>query len=128
METKHKVKLIKAYNAYVRYKMEEYYEDVLKCAISKFSDWEEVTEEELGKLSQFVHKNKDYLLLTYSDEGITQMAIKEMTLEREKEIEKYNKIREEEENLKKIRKQKAEERKIEKARRLLAELEKNENR
>jgi hypothetical protein len=126
METKHKVKLIKAYNTYVSYKMEgeRYYKDVLKCAISKFSDWEEVTGEELGKLREFVNKNKDYLLLTYSDEGITQMAIKEMTLEREKEVEKYNKIREEQENLKKIRKQKAEERKIEKARRLLAELEK----
>ncbi len=126
MKTKHKVKLIKAYNTYVGYKMEgeRYYEDVLRCAVSKFSDWEEVTGEELGKLREFVNRNKDYLLLTYSDEGITQMAIKEMTLEREKEVEKYNKIREEQENLKKIRKQKAEERKIEKARRLLAELEK----
>lgn len=126
METKHKVKLIRAYNAYVRYKGEEYYDDIAKCAISKFSDWEEVTGQELGKLREFVNKNKDYLLLSYSDESITQMAIKEITLEREKEIELYNKRREEEELLKKIRKQKAAEKQIEKAKALLAQLEKDE--
>lgn len=126
METKDKVKLIQAYNVQIPCHGSEYYDSIEKCAISKFSNWEEVTGEEFKKLRQFVDQNKDYLLLSYSDEGLTKMAIKEMTLQREKEIEIYNKRREEDELRKKIRKQKAAERQVEKAKRLLAQLEKDE--
>jgi len=120
-----KVKLFKCENINVRTYHNDYYDDVTKLVAKQFSDWEEVTTEEVFRLRNWVQRNPNHILVTHDEEDkLEQIAIKEQ-IEREENLIKIRKLEEEKyKETQRLKKEKAARRKIENAKKLLEKIEK----
>jgi hypothetical protein len=121
-----KVKLLKCKNVSMsRYNYEDYYEEITKLVVTKFSDWEEVTEEEKDTLWRWTERHPDYILVVYDEEmKLEPIAIKEQ-LKYEEDLVKARKQQEEKyKEESRLRKEKAAKRRLESARKLLEKIEK----
>lgn len=123
---KYKVKLLKCKNVNLsRYNYEDYYEEITKLVVTKFSDWEEVTEEEKDTLWKWAERHPDYILIVYDEEmKLEPIAIKEQ-LKYEEDLIKAQKQREEQyKEESRLKKEKAAKRRLENARKLVEKIEK----
>lgn len=127
---KYKVKLLKYKTKcktmnISRYNYEDYYEEIIKLVVTKFSDWEEVTEEEKDTLWRWTERHSDYILVVYDEEmKLEPIAIKEQ-LKYEEDLAKARKQQEEKyKEEQRLKKEKAAKRRLESARKLLEKIEK----